>query len=164
MVFQPGQSGNPGGQFNNGGPRRHRHTLEVIREINRRGHQDPLITLSEIQHNPEYDLGTRANAATSLAPFVHPKMQSVPTPRYLEEPIDIPEFTTVDQATQFIAKIDHLTAAGKLDLGAATELTAITKAFIDSEISSELEARVAALEFHVTHPDEPPPGEPEPTT
>ncbi|SED42182.1 hypothetical protein SAMN05444161_3170 [Rhizobiales bacterium GAS191] len=89
---------------------------------------------------------------------MHPKMQSLPTPRYLDNPIEAPEFTTVEQATAFLAKIDSLTAAGELDFQSALDLVAITKAFIDSKVASDLEARVAALEL-VQAQDDPNPEE-----
>jgi hypothetical protein len=163
MVFQPGYTGNPSGGANHPGPRRHRHTLEVIREINRRGYQDPLVTLAQLSVESQ-DEGMRQNAATSLAPFMHPKMQAVPTPRYLEEPIEVPEFTTVEEATAFIAKIDSLTANRKLDFQSATELVAITKTFIDSKVASDLEARVAALELQQSQGPDDTPSDPAPTT
>src|SRR5258708_38629314 len=112
MVFQPGHSGNPHGYS---GPRRRRYQ-EIYDEINKRGHQSSLLTLSEIQNDPNQEPAVRVTAAGMLAPFLHPKMQALPTPRYIEHPFEVPEFSTISDASTFLAKIPVLVARGELDI------------------------------------------------
>src|SRR6516165_1826044 len=112
MVWQPGKSGNPNGYK---GPR-DRARREVFERIQALKHADALETLSSIQNDPNTDTAYRVAAASALAPYMHPKLQSTPTPRYVELQIDVPEFTHVSDAEAFLAKIALLVARGHLDI------------------------------------------------
>src|SRR5262245_37290031 len=118
MVFQPGQSGNPSGY--KGG--RRMHNREAFDEIKNRGYRDPLLTLAKIQHESENE-GIRASAAAALAPYTHPKLQSLPVPRFITTPFEVPEFHTVQDAEHFLARIPVLVATGQLDLDFGKELS-----------------------------------------
>jgi hypothetical protein len=128
MVFQPGQSGNPKG-YNGGRQWRHR---EIFDEIKKLGHRDALLTLSTIQHETQ-DESLKIAAAAALAPYAHPKLQSIPTPRFIENPIDVPDFQTVEIAESFLAKVTVLTARGELDFQSALELSTMAKAWIETQ-------------------------------
>jgi hypothetical protein len=147
-MFQPGQSGNPFGNKN--ASRRSRNAV-VFDEIINRGYLDPLLTLAKIQHESENE-GIRASAAASLAPYTHPKLQSLPVPRFNPTPIDIPEFQTISDAERFLAKIAVLTARGELDFQSALELTTIAKTWIDSKATSEIEQRLLVIEQTIDLP------------
>jgi hypothetical protein len=108
----------------------------IFYEIKNRGYLDPLITLAKIQHESENE-SVRANAAAALAPYTHPKLQSLPVPRYIENPIEVPEFTSVEVAEQFLAKITTLLAAGQLDLDFADSLTKTTVGWIQSQYAKQ---------------------------
>src|SRR5262245_62425099 len=129
MPWAPGQSGNPAGYA---GPRerRRKEVFEIIKNL---GHKDALETLSYLQHNEQIEPGLRIAAASALAPFCHPKMQATPTPRYIETPIDVPDFERVTDAECFLAKLPVLVARRLLDFQSAQELCAMTKLWIDSQ-------------------------------
>jgi hypothetical protein len=128
MPWAPGQSGNPLGYK---GPReRRRH--EVFKLIKGLGHQDALMTLSTIQHDDKIDPGLRIAAASALAPFCHPKLQATPTPRYVD-PIEVPDFTSVEIAEAFLGKIAVLVARGELDIQSGLELSTLTKTWLDTQ-------------------------------
>jgi hypothetical protein len=133
MVFQPGQSRNPSGYK---ASTRRKGNAEIFYEIKNRGYLDPLITLAKLQHESENE-SVRANAAAALAPYTHPKLQSLPVPRYIENPIEVPEFTSVEVAEQFLAKITTLLAAGQLDLDFADSLTKTTVGWIQSQYAKQ---------------------------
>jgi hypothetical protein len=136
MVWQPGQSGNPAGYNGNRNyTNRHKLHREVFEQIKGLGHKDALLTLSEIQNDPNKDDGLRVVAATALAPFQHPKLQALPTPRYIATPIDVPDFQTVEDATKFLARIPVLIARGELDLDFADSITKGIVAYIQSQHS-----------------------------
>ena len=132
MPWAPGQSGNPAGYH---GSRRWRHR-EVFEEIKKFGYTDALITLARIQHESE-DASLRVAAAAALAPYSHPKLQSLPTPRWIETPIEVPEFTHISDAESFLAKIAALVARGELDIQTGLELSSLAKAWIDVQYSRE---------------------------
>lgn len=143
MPWAPGQSGNPKGYD---GPRRRRNQ-EVYDEIKSRGHQSPLITLSEIHTDPNREPAVRVAAAGMLAPFLHAKLQSITVPRFIENPIDIPaEFTTVQEAESFLARIASLVAKGELDFQSGLELSTLAKNWIEAKTASEFETRLTIIE------------------
>ena len=75
----------------------------------------------------------------------------------------MPEFTSVSDANQFLAKVDALTANGELDFQSALDLTTITKAYIDSVTASDIELRIRALEEQSAPVEDEFPSDPDPT-
>jgi hypothetical protein len=117
------------------------------------GHKFAVPFLSDIVNHPEVEYGIKIAAATALAPYQTPKWQPTPTPRYIETPIDLPEPTTVEQATQQIALLGSLLAKGEIDLDFQQALVASRRAWIESKTNSDLESRIVALELnHATGP------------
>ena len=131
--FKNGQIGNP-----NGRPvgSRNRRTKEIIDQIIKSNNKDPLITLSEIS-STDPDSAIRATAANMLAPFMHSKMQSTPAPRFVEESFDIPTFTHLSDAEQFLARIAALVSGGSLDIQTGLELSTLAKNWIDAQYARE---------------------------
>jgi hypothetical protein len=145
MTWAPGQSGNPLGYA---GPRERRRK-EVFDIIKNLGHKDALETLSYLQHNEQIEPGLRIAAASALAPYCHPKMQATPTPRYIELQIDVPEFTNVSIAEDFLSRILSLVARGHLDIQQGQELAALAKMYIDSQYArDELQFKINPPETH----------------
>src|SRR5262249_48341413 len=131
--FVNGQIGNP-----NGRPlgSRNRRTKEIIQQIIESNNKDPLITLAEIS-STHPDSAIRATAANMLAPYMHSKMQSTPVPRFVEESFDIPTFSHLSDAEQFLAKITALVGQGRLDIQTGLELSSLAKAWLDAQYARE---------------------------
>ena len=144
MTWAPGQSGNPKGYA---GPRE-RKRKEVFKLIEGLNHDDALVTLSTLQNDKAADPGLRIVAASALAPYCHPKMQATPTPRFIELQIDVPEFTNVSIAEEFLARILSLVAKGHLDIQQGQELAALAKMYIDSQYARE------ELQFKINPPEQ----------
>jgi hypothetical protein len=128
MVFQPGVAGNP-----NGRPKgsRNRRTQEILDLIQGRGDKDPLDALSEIvttSDNPDH----RISASNILAPYLHSKCATKPTPRFVPEQIEVPTFNTVQEAEAYLAHIPALLGRGELDSQTALELSTLTKNWLDA--------------------------------
>jgi hypothetical protein len=143
MPWAPGQSGNPAGYA---GPRE-RKRKEVFKLIEGLNHDDALVTLSTLQNDKNADPGLRIAAASALAPYCHPKMQAIPTPRYIELQIDVPDFTCVADAETFVARILSLVAKGHLDIQSGQELIGLAKIYIDAQYAKE------ELQFKINPPD-----------
>jgi hypothetical protein len=109
---------------------------------------DALETLSTIQNNPNEDPQIRVAAASSLAPYMHPKLHAIPVPRYIELQIDVPEFTDVSSAETFVARILSLVAKGHLDIQSGQELIGLAKVYIDSQYAKE------ELQFKINPPEQ----------
>jgi hypothetical protein len=143
MTWAPGQSGNPNG-YKGPRERRRKEVFDIIKNL---GHKDALETLSYLQHNEQIEPGLRIAAAAALAPYCHPKMQATPTPRFVDLQIDIPEFTHVSDAENFLAKIALLVARGHLDIQSGQELSALVKAWIDTQYARD------ELQFKINPPE-----------
>jgi hypothetical protein len=133
MTWEPGKSGNPNGYK---GPR-DRARREVFERIRGLEHLDALETLSTIQNDSSTDPAIRVAGASALAPYCHPKMQSTPTPRFIDLQLDVPEFTHVSDAENFLAKIALLVARGHLDIQQGQELAGLVKLWIDSQYAKD---------------------------
>jgi hypothetical protein len=131
--FVNGQIGNP-----NGRPlgSRNRRTKEIIDLIIKSENKDPLLTLSEIS-STDPDSAIRATAANMLAPYMHSKMQSTPAPRFIEDSLEVPEFTHLSDAESFLAKIAALVARGELDIQTGLELSTLAKNWLDAQYLRE---------------------------
>ena len=118
MTFQPGVAANP-----NGRPKgsRNKRTLEILDLIQGRGDKDPLDALSEIVTTNK-DAAIVATASNILAPYLHSKRSvAAPAPRYIDSPVQVPEFQSVDQAETFLASLPVLLGRGELDSQTALE-------------------------------------------
>ena len=130
MAFKAGEnwSGNANGRPKGSVNKRTQEILDLIKE---RGDTDPLDALSHIITNNK-DPSIVAQAANILAPYVHSKRGTIPSPRFLPDLIEIPKFTSVSQAEDFLASIPTLLGRGELDSQSALELSTLTKNWLDS--------------------------------
>ena len=127
MTFQPGNA------YSNGRPKgaRNRRTQEILDLIEARGDKDPLDALSEIvstSENPDH----RISASNILAPYLHSKRSVAPTPRFVPEPIEVPAFTSITQAEDYLASIPVLLGKGEINSQSALELSTLTKNWLDA--------------------------------
>jgi len=96
-----------------------------------------VLTLSTIEHDEQNDPSLRIAATTALAPFAHPKLQAIPTPRFVECEIEPIEFTHLSDAEQFLGRIAGLVSSGSLDIQTGLELSTLTKNWIDAQYARE---------------------------
>jgi hypothetical protein len=103
---------------------RNRRTAYVIELIRSAGHQDPLLTLAELQAK-SHDEGIRATAANMLAPYLHSKNATKPIaadPVYFEQAVSLPRPTTIRLACDNIALLTEMKSQGQLDVASADSL------------------------------------------
>ena len=101
MPFQPGQSGNPNGRTPGV---RNKKDAEIWSRLEARGDIDPADFLSSIVTNKTESAELRAQAANYLLPYKYGKRGAIPSPRYIEEPLQLPQATTIEQAKTTIAQ------------------------------------------------------------
>lgn len=127
MTFQTGTDlrrspGRPPGA-------RNKRTQEVLDLIQGRGDTDPLDALSNIVTTNK-DPSVVSTAANMLAPYVHSKRGTIPPPRYVEDAISVPEFTSIQEAQNFLADIARRSGSGELELQCATDISNLVKNWI----------------------------------
>jgi hypothetical protein len=142
--FQPGNTestGRPPGSPN-------KRTNELRRRLQDRGDVDPADFCSSIVSNPNEPTELKLQAANFLLPYLYPKRGAVPTPRYIDDPIQLPEPTTIEQANKNIAYICNLKAQGLIDLDFANSLIADNTTIANNLIAKE------ELLFKINPPEE----------
>jgi hypothetical protein len=141
MTFQPGVASNPQGRPKGS---RNRRTQEILDLIQGRGDKDPLDALSEIITTNQ-DANIVATASNILAPYLHSKKSTTPAPRFVPELIEVPTFTSVDQAEDYLNAIATRLGLSEIDSQSALEITSIVRSWIDSRRAAiELDLKIAA--------------------
>jgi hypothetical protein len=145
MEFQSGSAatispGRPKGS-------RNKRTQEILDLLQSRGDKDPLDFLSEvISTNNHYSPELKVTAANYLTPYLHSKRSvAAPAPRYIDSPVQVPEFQSVDQAEAFLATLPVMLGRGELDSQTALELSTLTRAWISARYErEELQLKISA--------------------
>jgi hypothetical protein len=147
MVWKKGQSGNYSGR-----PRKYVGLSEDVNENqNQRNHfysamirdeyrfqaeaqdlEDPILFQHKLLANESLPLAVRATIAASVAPYVHPKLGILAAPRYIETPIVVPDFTSVEQAESFLLTLSQRVGAGELAIDSANDVAAHVRGWIHS--------------------------------
>ena len=139
MTFQVGAEstrgpGRPAGSRN----RRTQEVLDLIKDK-----KDPLVALAEIVDTstvPEH----RMTASNILAPYLHSKRGTLPAPRFVEDPIQVPNFTSIQEALDFQAEITRRAAAGELELQISQDISNLVKNWVLSVTAQdELQLKIA---------------------
>src|SRR6516165_9069368 len=133
MTFQPGHKLSPGRRHGS----RNKRTEEIFSRLEDRGDLDPADLLSSIVTNNEEPKELRIQAAGLLMPYKYGKHGSIPTPRYIDDPIQLPEPVTIEQANRNIAYISNLKAQGLIDLDFANSLIADNTTIANNLIARE---------------------------
>jgi hypothetical protein len=101
-------------------------------------HKDCLMRLSEIVHS-ETDTALVISAANVLAPYMHSKRGTTPSPRYVEESITLPhpEPQTIEQANANIAYLSVQKVQGLISVDSADSIIGDNQKFVDNLIAEE---------------------------
>ena len=133
MTFQPGHKFSPGRQLGS----RNKRTEEIFNRLENRGDLDPADLLSSIVTNNQEPKELRIQAAGLLMPYKYSKCGTAPVQVYIDVPLDVPEFTHLSDAEQFLAKVAALVAAGQLDIQAGQNLSALAQAWLNAQYQRE---------------------------
>ena len=133
MTFQPGHTFSPGRRPGS----RNKRTAEIFNRLENRGDIYPADLLSSIVTNPQEQQELRIQAAGLLMPYKYGKHGSIPPLRYIDEPVQLPEPLTIEQATKNIAYISSLKAQGLIDLDFANSLIADNTTIANNLIAEE---------------------------
>src|SRR6516164_3101780 len=143
MTFQPGHTFSPGRRPGS----RNKRTAEIFNRLENRGDIDPADLLSSIVTNPQEQQELRIQAAGLLMPYKYGKHGSIPPLRYIDQPIQLPEPTTIEQANRNISFISNLKAQGLIDLDFANSLIADNTTIANNLIAEE------ELKFKISPPE-----------
>src|SRR6516162_5727250 len=143
MTFQPGHTFSPGRRHGS----RNKRTAEIFHRLETRGDLDPADLLSSIVTNPQEAQELRIQAAGLLMPYKYGKHGSIPPLRYIDEPVQLPEPQTIEQANKNIAYISNLKAQRLIDLDFANSLIADNTTIANNLIAEE------ELKFKISPPE-----------
>ena len=143
MSIDPGTTPNPRGRPPGS---RNKRTQELLDLIQSRGDKDPLDFLSEvISGNGEYPAELKVTASNILAPYVHSKRGALVAPRFIGEPVQVPDFQTTEDAEKFLADLSRRVGLGELDFQSGLDLSTMTKNWISAKYErEELQLKIAA--------------------
>jgi hypothetical protein len=152
VTFTPGNNANPTGRPVGS---RNKRTEEIFLRLEARGDKDPADLLSEIVTSENETKELRVQAANFLLPYKYGKRGSIPSPRYIEEPIDLPRPTSLDIANENIALISELKAQGRIDLDFADSLIADNRTIANNITAITASGTLAGVVPSITKPHVP---------
>jgi hypothetical protein len=107
-------------------------TLELFKIAKERGYKHPVLYLIEVVNDEKAAPERRDTCAIAAAPCMTLKFGTAAPARYLEEPVQVPDFQTVGQAEAYLASIPVLLGKGEIDSQSALELSTLTKNWLDA--------------------------------
>jgi hypothetical protein len=129
MVFVPNPAGRPVGS-------RNKRTEEIWNRLEARGDKDPADLLSSIVTNEQDPKELRDQPANMLMPYKYSKRGTLPPARFVDDPIEVPDFNSVEEAEDFLASISKRAGAGELELQAALDISTLVRNWIISKNNS----------------------------
>jgi hypothetical protein len=148
MPFQSGEEwqksgGNAKGRVPGS---RNKRTQEILDLIQSRGDKDPLDFLSEvISSTNHYPHELKVQASNILAPYLHSKRSVAPEPRFIQEPITVPHFQSIDEAEAYLAELPSRVGRGQISFDDAEKISFLTRNYIEARIdATKLQLQIAA--------------------
>jgi hypothetical protein len=106
---------------------------------------DPVLFQHKLLGNELLPIGLRVAIAQNIAPYCHPKVGLISMPRYVETPIKVPAFQSIEEAEDFLLGLSQRLGAGELSIDAATQVTVQIQAWIHSKRQGqELDLKIQA--------------------
>jgi hypothetical protein len=138
--WKPGVSGNPAGR-----PRTSVDSKKVRERVQEslatvadfvveaeKEYKSSLELLIDFANDPKIQHSLRISAAAAAAPYEYAKKSSVPPPQYVETPIELPNFQSVEEAESFLLNLSKRVAAGELDFLSTEQVCSRVQNWINS--------------------------------
>jgi hypothetical protein len=156
MVWKPGQSGNL-----NGRPKKYPPPPEGVDQINAyrlfkaaalrdeyraiaeaQDLEDPILFQHRLLSDETIPKVARAMIANQIGRYYRPLLGTMEPARYVQAPIDVPSFTTIEEAEAFLLTLAQRTASQELDLASVEAVSARVRDWINSKrAGQELEIK-----------------------
>jgi hypothetical protein len=155
MVWKPGQTGNP-----NGRPRKYPRLPEGMETY---GHdffrtaalrdeyraiaeaqdlEDPVLFQHRLLSDMSLPAATRAAIANQIAPYYRPRLGLMEPAKYVQTPIEVPDFASIEDAEAFLLLLAQRQAAQELDLDSVAAVSARVLDWVHSKrAGQELEIK-----------------------
>jgi hypothetical protein len=164
MVWKPGQSGNIHGRPRKypeppaGVDPRYFYKRAALRDEYRFSAEelsleDPVLFQHKQMMNESLPLALRCMIAANISPYCHPKLGITQPPRFIETEVEVPNFSSVEEAEQFLATLSQRFAAAELGSQSALDLSTLVRNWISAKhASEELELKRLAADASTTAP------------
>jgi hypothetical protein len=141
MPWKPGQAGNPNGRPSGSRNRRNEEVFAILRA---RGDTDPADYFSSILSNKNNSEEIRMAAARELMPYMYSKAGTLPAPRFFQQPTNIPRFSSISEAEDYLAALPSLFSSCEIDAQSALDLSQLIRNWIEAKRDGrELEIKVS---------------------
>ena len=125
MVWKPGQSGNIHGRPRKypeppaGVDPRYFYKRAALRDEYRFSAEelsleDPVLFQHKQMMNESLPLALHCVIAANISPYCHPKLGIAQPPRFIESEVEVPNFSSVEEAEVFLASLAQRFAAAEL--------------------------------------------------
>jgi hypothetical protein len=156
MVWKPGQSGNP-----NGRPKKFPTSPEGLSErtlyyqanaakirdeyravAEAQDLEDPVLFQHRLLSDESIPAPARAVIANQIAPYYRPRLGIVEPAKFIQTPIEVPSFSTCEEAEAFLLQLAQRVASQELDLESVQSVSARVLDWIHSKrAGQELEIK-----------------------
>jgi hypothetical protein len=104
--------------------------------------EDPVLFQHKKMCDESLPIGLRCAIACNIAPYYHPKLGIASAPKFIESVIDVPQFITIEEAENFLARLPVLVGNGELAAESALNLSTLIRNWIVSKhAGQELELK-----------------------
>jgi hypothetical protein len=140
VPFKIGE-GNPNGRPTGSRNRRNQVTFALLRE---KGDLDSAVYLSSVVTNVNNPHKLRVQVANSLMPYMYSKAGPLPAPRFIHDPLGVPQFQHVEDAEVFLSELPCRVDLGEIDIQFALDISLLVRNWIEAKrYGTDLEIKVA---------------------
>lgn len=95
--------------------------------------EDPLIFQHRQMQNTSLPMGLRLSIANNLAPYCYARFAAAVSPRFIETPVEVPNFENIEQAEDFLAGLAQRFASAELGSQSALDLSTLVRNWISAK-------------------------------
>jgi hypothetical protein len=146
MTFQSGEDwkGNAKGRAPGS---RNKRTQEIINLIQSKpDYKDPLDFLADVIAQPNhYSNELKVQASNILAPYLHSKRSVLIPPRFIETPVQVPEFNSIGEAENYLSSLPARVGRSEISFDDAEKISLLTRNYIEASVDA------AKLQLQIAH-------------
>jgi hypothetical protein len=105
--------------------------------IEAHGLEDPILFQHKLLANNSLPLGLRVAIAANISPYIRSRLGSTAPSRFIETTVQVPDFTTVEEAEAFLASLAQRFGNSELGSQSALDLSTLVRNWISAKHQGE---------------------------